>query len=159
MQVDKDLTQMLKKAIEATGYNLWCVELVNSGKHQTLRVYIDSQKGINIDDCEKASRQISALMEVENSPYENYTLEVSSPGVYRPLVEAAHFQSYQGEDIKLRLKHANELNQKNFSGKLLSAKEDSIVLEVDGEQHHIDLTDIAKANLNPDIFKSQSKAK
>lgn len=159
MQVENQLKELLLGAVAAAGYELWGAELINSGKSTTLRVYIDADKGVDIDDCEKASRQISSVMEVEEIALDRYTLEVSSPGLYRPLFTLEQYKKYIGEEIKLRLKHANELNRKNFSGTLTQADEEGVAVDVDGENYLLDLSDVAHAHLNPDVFKSKSKAK
>jgi len=88
---------------------------------------------------------------------DHYILEVSSPGLYRPLFTLEQYKKYIGEKVKLRLKHAGELNRKNFSGTLIQADNPGVVVNVDGENYLFELSDISYAHLNPDVFKSKSK--
>lgn len=151
VEVHTELKNVLTGAIAAAGYQLWGAEMVQSGRSGILRVYIDTEKGVNIDDCEKASRQISAVLEVEQPSLENYTLEVSSPGLFRPLFTLAQYQRFLQEPIKLRLKRADALNRKNFSGILTKVDDLKITLLVDGEEFTFALEDVSQAHLNPKI--------
>lgn len=151
VEVLGELEALLMGAVAAVGYELWGAEVINTGRIHTLRVYIDADKGINIDDCAKASRQISAVLEVEDPVASAYTLEVSSPGLRRPLYTLDQYKGFIAQPIKLRLKQANVLNRKNFSGILMKADTLGIGVEVDGEQYVFELADIASAHLNPTI--------
>jgi len=131
-----DLRKLIEPGVGALGFELVDVELVGSGQHPTLRVYIDSPKGINVDDCAKVSRQISAILDVEDPLPSSYMLEVSSPGLDRPLVTPADFTRFAGEMIKVRM-HAPVMGRKNFTGRLVEVAADHVVVEVDNE--HIDL--------------------
>lgn len=151
MEVHSELKNVLAGAVAAVGYQLWGAEMVNSGRTGILRVYIDTESGVNIDDCAKASRQISAVLEVEQPSLREYTLEVSSPGLFRPLFTKMQYQRYLNEPIKLRLKRADALNRRNFSGILTKVDDASISLLVDGEEFTFELEDISQAHVNPDI--------
>jgi len=94
---------MLTVPVEALGFQLWGIEYVQAGNHSVLRVFIDGENGINIEDCANVSRQVSAVLDVEDPISTEYTLEVSSPGVDRPLFTAEQYASYIGEDVKLQL--------------------------------------------------------
>jgi len=131
-----DLRKLIEPGVGALGFELVDVELVGSGQRPTLRVYIDSPKGINVDDCAKVSRQISAILDVEDPLPSSYMLEVSSPGLDRPLVTPADFTRFAGEMIKVRM-HAPVMGRKNFTGRLVEVAADHVVVEVDNE--HIDL--------------------
>jgi ribosome maturation factor RimP len=131
-----DLRKLLEPGVSALGFELVDVELVGSGHHATLRVYIDSPKGVNVDDCAKVSRQLSAILDVEDPLPGSYMLEVSSPGLDRPLVTPADFKRFAGEMIKVRM-HAPIMGRKNFTGRLVEVTSDHVVVEVDNE--HIDL--------------------
>ncbi|MGL4516530.1 MAG: ribosome maturation factor RimP, partial [Shewanella sp.] len=89
--LESRLVEMLKVPVEALGFQLWGIEYVQAGKHSTLRVFIDGENGINIEDCANASRQVSAVLDVEDPISTEYTLEVSSPGVDRPLFTAEQY--------------------------------------------------------------------
>ena len=84
------------------GYELLGIEYVASGKHSVLRLYIDCDEGIGVDDCETVSRQVSSIMDVEDPINGQYNLEVSSPGIERPLFVIAHYQRFLGYDVRLR---------------------------------------------------------
>jgi len=140
------LQNILAPAIDDLGYELWGIEYVAQGKHSLLRIYIDHPKGIGIEDCERVSRQVSALLDVEDPIQGHYNLEVSSPGVPRPLFYLWQYKKYIGSEIILKL--SNPLNGKNkVSGTLISVNEDSVVLEVEQEQLDVLFSTIAKASL------------
>ena len=122
------LRSLIEPGVAALGFELVDVELVGRGARTTLRVYIDSTHGVNVDDCANVSRQVSAILDVEDPLPERYTLEVSSPGLDRPLVKPADYRRYIGEEVKLKLKQGIE-GRRNFVGRLIEAAEDRIVLE------------------------------
>ncbi len=140
------LSNLLAGAVAAVGYELWGYEYFPRGKTSLLRVYIENTKGTTIDDCAAASKQISAVLEVEDPIAASYTLEVSSPGLNRPLFTLAHYQSVLGSQIKIRL-HQPRAGQRNYTGRLQHADEANITLEVDNEIVQLPLNDIEKANL------------
>lgn len=139
---------MIEPAVAALGYELWGCEWVSMGKNrQQLRVYIDREQGVNIDDCAKISRQISAIFEVEDPIQGHYVLEVSSPGIERSLFTMAHCQRYIGHPVSLRLRAPKE-GRRNFSGILKSAADERIILELDDETTlEIAWRDVDKAHL------------
>lgn len=144
--LDHHLQQILAPAVSALGYELLGVERNQSGRHCLLRVYIDQESGITIEDCEKVSHQVSGVLDVEDPIKTAYTLEVSSPGLDRPLFTRAHFERFIGHDIKLRLtKPLN--NRRVFTGTLHSMIDDDIILIVDGTSYQLALANIDKANL------------
>ncbi len=99
--------------------------------HQTLRVYIDSPEGVDVDDCADVSRQLSAILDVEDPIAGEYSLEVSSPGLDRPLVLPEHYRRFVGETVKLTL--AQPLaGRRKFKGRLLEATDDHVVVEAEG---------------------------
>ena len=93
---EQKMTEMLRPAVEETGLELLGIEFVSAGKHSTLRVYIDHENGITVDNCADVSRQISAILDVEDPISTEYNLEVSSPGLDRPLFEKSHFEAVVG---------------------------------------------------------------
>ncbi|HIM57812.1 MAG TPA: ribosome maturation factor RimP [Gammaproteobacteria bacterium] len=130
------------------GYELVGIEHVASGKHSILRVYIDSENGIGLDDCEAVSRQLSAIFDVEDPIATQYNLEVSSPGVERPLFHIGHYQRFLGHDIKLRL--VRPINgQRKFNGAIGSVSETDHSVELITELGSVtlDIELIEKANL------------
>ncbi|MDO8954085.1 MAG: ribosome maturation factor RimP [Gammaproteobacteria bacterium] len=146
------LYEMLLPAVEALGFELWGIEYIPQGKHSVLRIYIEHENGIGVDDCETVSRQVSAVMDVEDPITAAYDLEVSSPGVDRNLFYIHQYHSYIGEQLALRLRMGIN-TQRKFVGKLLSVGESSIELEVKQQSVQIEFTNIEKAQVQPDFAK------
>ena len=139
---------MFEPVVEAMAYELVGVELTGSGNGTILRVYIDAEKGITVDDCQAVSYQISGLLDVEDPLTNRYTLEVSSPGLDRPLVKPEHFKQFTGELVKIRSTEA-VLGRKNFKGRLESFDGKNLFVVVDNEEYEIPLDIVDKANLVP----------
>jgi len=144
---DKVLS-IINPSIKDLGYELLGIEYVPSGKHSILRLYIDSEDGIGVDDCEIVSRQVSAIMDVEDPITGQYNLEVSSPGIERPLFVVAHYMRFLGHDVRLRTFRPIE-GRRNFTGAIGSVSEKSNSLELVTELGSVtlDLDLIEKANL------------
>lgn len=140
------LTAMIEPVINAMDYQLWGIEYLGQGKHSILRVYLDKEGGVDIDDCAQASKQISSLLDVEDPIKSEYTLEVSSPGLDRMLFSLEQFQEYAGHHVKLRLTESFE-GQRNFSGQLKAVENDEIVLIIGDEEFTLPYELIEKANL------------
>jgi ribosome maturation factor RimP len=135
--------------VEALGCELWCLELQTGGKTKLLRIYIDrAEDGIGVDDCERVSRQASAVLDVEEAINGEYILEVSSPGMDRPLYELSQYEQYIGEDISLRLRFPYE-GRRNFKGRLTGIDDDEIVLVVTDHEFLFPVEGIEKANVIP----------
>lgn len=137
-------------AVAALGYELVGIEYLRDGSHGVLRVYIDSEDGITLDDCERVSHQVSGILDVEDLIHEHYVLEVSSPGLNRPLFTAAQFIRFIGHDVKIRLSIPVN-GRRNFKGKLCDADEQKVQVEVDGEVYELPVDKIDKANLVPQL--------
>ena len=137
---------MLQPAIEVLDLELWGIEYLTKGRSALLRVYIDSEEGVTIDDCEKVSRQISAILDVEDPIAGEYTLEVSSPGLDRPLFTAEQYATYVGEVINVRLNSPID-GRRKFKGVLNSADPKTIVMTVDNQPVEILFSQIEKANV------------
>ncbi len=149
---------MIEPAVTALGYELWGCEWVGAGKNQRLlRVYVDSEHGVNVDTCSKISRQISAILDVEDPIEGRYLLEVSSPGIERPLFTVAQCQRYVGQPVNIRLR-VPAAGRRNFKGILQSAGGDRIVLQLEDNQNTLDLTwrDIEKAHLAAPVFPAKA---
>ena len=144
------IIKLLEPTIERLGYELADLELKLGGRDGLLRVYIDKEDGIDIDDCEAVSRQVSAILDVEDPLPGNYTLEVSSPGLDRTLTKPAHFQRFMGEDVRVKLRFPLD-GRRNFRGALKSADDEQIEVEVDGESHSLPLATIESARLVPTV--------
>jgi len=147
----RDLTALFEPVIQSMDYELVGVEFHGSEHHGVLRIYIDKKDGISVDDCALVSRQISAVLDVEDPIKQAYDLEVSSPGLNRPLFKATDFQRFAGRKAKIKL--AVGLNgRKNFSGVLVGIDDnDQVIIDVDNETFELPLQDIAKANLQSQI--------
>ena len=139
---------VIEPSINELGYELLGIEYISSGKHSILRLYIDSVDGIGVDDCEAVSRQVGAIMDVEDPISSQYSLEVSSPGIERPLFKVAHYQRFLGHDVRLRTYRPIE-GRRNFTGAIGSVSENSNSFELVTELGPIilDIDLIEKANL------------
>jgi len=148
-KASQQLHDIIEPAVTALGYELVGVEHLAQGRHSLLRVYIDSAAGINVDDCAKVSHQVSAVLDVEDPIHGHYTLEVSSPGLDRPLFTAEHYRRFVGNEIQVRL-HAPLQGRRKFKGILREISDDDVVvLEVEGSEYRLPLGDIEKAQLVP----------
>lgn len=144
--------EMLAPGAKALGYELVAVEL-GGGDTSVLCCYIDSENGIGVDDCAKASRQFSAILDVEDPIASRYNLEVSSPGLDRPLVTLEHFEQAIDKKIKVKLAMPIE-GRKRFTGIIKSVSKEegneTIVLNVDEEEFELMVADMDRARLVPD---------
>ena len=149
-QLEQKLTEMLNAPVEAIGFELVGIEFIRAGKHSTLRVYIDSENGIDVDDCADVSRQVSAVLDVEDPISTEYNLEVSSPGMDRPLFKASHYANVIGETVNLKLNLPQD-GRRNFKGVLTQNTDTHIHVTVDGQEFVLPLSNISKANLVPNF--------
>lgn len=137
--------EIIEPVAEELGYSLWDVEYVKEGAEMVLRITIDSEKGIGIEDCEKMHRAIDPILD-ERDPIESaYRLEVSSPGAERTLTRKEHFERYIGYEIEVRLYKPYD-GMKVIAGILNDANDESIVIVCDEKAYEIDKKAIAKAN-------------
>ncbi len=146
--LEKQLHILLEAPVEALDYELVGLEFVRAGEHSTLRVFIDHENGITVESCAEVSRQISAVMDVEDPITVAYHLEVSSPGLERPLFKAAHYQRFVDQEVNIILKMATQ-NRRKWKGKIISVEGETITVCVDGNEEAFALSNIAKANLVP----------
>ena len=140
------LRRMFEPVVEAMGYQLWGLEYLPQGRHSLLRIYIDKEGGIDVEDCAEVSHQLSGLLDVEDPISGEYTLEVSSPGLDRPLFTPEQFKAYIGQQAKVRLKQAFD-NRKNFTGVIKGVEDDEIILGVGEEDYTLPIEAIDKANI------------
>jgi ribosome maturation factor RimP len=150
--VTDKITHLIEPVIKDMGYELVGIEYVASGKHSILRVFIDTGKGIGVNDCEKVSHQLSSIFDVEDPISSQYTLEVSSPGIERPLFHKGHYQRFLGADVRLRMVRPID-GQRNFSGVIGSVSEVNNTIELVGELGPVilDIDLIERANLVVDF--------
>ena len=123
-QQAKRVQELIEPVINSLGYECVGVEYLPQGRHSLLRIYIDKEDGIGVDDCETISHQVSGVLDVEDPIKGQYNLEVSSPGLDRPLFTLEHYVRFIGETVNVRLRSALH-GRRKFTGKILS---------VDGEE-------------------------
>lgn len=145
--LEQKLTAMISAPVEALGYELVGVEFIR-GRQSTLRIYIDSEEGITVDDCADVSHQVSAVLDVEDPITVAYNLEVSSPGLERPLFTADHYTRFIGEEVALVLQMAVQ-NRRKWTGIIKSVEGEMITVTVEGKDDVFALSNIQKANLVP----------
>ena len=146
------LNELLQPLVEDLGYEFVGLEYNSNPKHSVLRVYIDHENGVGIEDCETVSRETAALLDVKDPIRSQYNLEVSSPGLERPLFTAAHYRQFEGCIAQINL-FAPQDGRRKFSGPILGADETSIRIEQDGSEVTLDLSNVVKARLVPDYEK------
>lgn len=142
------LLDLFGPEVTALGFELLGIELSQNGHGSVLRIYIDKDEGITIDDCVLVSRQLTGLLDVEDPIQGKYDLEVSSPGLDRPLFTVEQFKKFIGERVKLRL-YEKQDGQKRYTGLLVSANEDIVVINCDDEDIEVPMSMIDKAQLVP----------
>ncbi len=143
-----ELAALLEPTVEGLGYELADLEVKLGGKSGVVRLFIDKPDGITLDDCEKVSLAVSALLDVEDPLPGHYDLEVSSPGLNRKLTKPAHFERFAGEVVKVEMRFPIE-GRKRFRGQLKSSNADNILVEVDGVEHSLPIATIDTARLVP----------
>jgi len=146
--LEQKLTDLLEEPVAALGYELVGLEFVRAGKHSILRLYIDQPEGITVDDCAQVSYQVSAVLDVEDPISTEYNLEVSSPGLERPLFKSAQFAQFLGEEVAIQLRIALN-NRRKWKGLIKAVEGEMITLTVDGKDEVFAMSNIQKANLIP----------
>lgn len=144
------LWELFEPVVEGMGYELVEIEHFPNPKHGVLRLYIDKEGGVNIDDCADVSRQISALIDVEDPVRGQFNLEVSSPGLDRPLRRLKDFQRFAGALVTIKTAMPFD-GQRNFKGRLLEASAEEVVIETEDEEISIPMPVIAKARIVPEF--------
>ncbi len=147
-RIQQQLVEMLAPTVSALGYELLGIEYIAQGKHSVLRVFIDSEKGINLEDCQLVSGQVSGILDVEDPIAGEYSLEVSSPGTERPLFTIEHYKQFTGQPVFVRFYGMVEKRRK-LKGHIVAVEGNNITIsELDTElEFVIDIDDIDKANL------------
>lgn len=150
-RIDPELYEKLLTLINSMGYELVGGEMLPQGRRMVLRLYIDSPGGVKVDDCSKVSHQISAMMDVEDPIQSRYSLEVSSPGIDRPLFELEHYGRFIGSRVKIKL--YSPINQRRqFTGILKRIEGEDIYLQLEtNEEVKLPFSGIEKANIIGDI--------
>ena len=143
---EQQLQDMLAPTIEALGFDFWGIEYLSQGRHSVLCIYIESDKGITVDDCAQVSHQVSSLLDVEDTISGEYTLEVSSPGMDRLLFKRGQYPAYIGEEIEVRLRRPFD-GRRKFKGLLKGLEGEDIVVQVDNHEYLLPLDAIEKARI------------
>jgi ribosome maturation factor RimP len=143
------MTTLLQPLVEDLGYEFVGLEHSSNPKSAVLVIYIDSADGIAVEDCEKVSREVAALLDVEDPIPGRYNLEVSSPGLDRPLFTLEQFGQFTGEVAQISL-YAPQEGRRKFKGQILGTDEGQVRIDQDGVEVTLDLGNIAKARLVPD---------
>ena len=148
-KVPQNIIELVAGVVEPLGLELWGIELLPRQKSgQLLRVYIESGQGVDLSACEAVSRQLSAVLDVEDPIAGEYTLEVSSPGMDRPLFDAPQFARYVGSEVRVKL-HSGVAGRKNYRGSLLKVEENQFDLQVDNEKVTLSLDQVDTARVVP----------
>ena len=156
------IAELLRPTVAALGYELLGVELGRQGEAELVRLYIDvrgdavaestddgAEGGITVDDCERVSRQVDAKLEAEDVIRGAFTLEVSSPGLDRPLFRPAHYRRFVGSLVRMRLRQPVD-GRRRLKGRLLEATDTDVSIEADGEQFRVRFDTIDRARIVPE---------
>ena len=151
-KIVKDVEKCFEEMCGHTGLELVDIEYRRESSGWVLRIYIDKEGGVQLDDCSRTSSQLGDIIEVKDIIPGAYNLEVTSPGVNRPLKKEDDFTQVIGETIKLKTKTL--LNKrKNFKGVLNEFKDGMLIIQSDGKEFNIPYNDVKKANLEYDFSK------
>ena len=148
----RKLNELLQPLVEELGYEFVGLEYNSNPKHAVLRIYIDHESGIGIDDCEVVSRETAALLDVKDPIRSQYNLEVSSPGLDRPLFRSEHYREFIGFVVQINV-FAPLDGRRKFSGPILNADEKSVTIDQDGSEVTLEIDNVVKARLIPDYEK------
>jgi ribosome maturation factor RimP len=147
----EEIQALLAPTVASLGLELLGVEFVPSTSSALLRLYIDVEgRHVGIEDCEAASREVAALLDLEDPIASEYTLEVSSPGIDRPLFTVAQFGRYLGEQAKLTLRLPQD-GRRRLLGRIVRVEGDSVVIAEDKAEYVVAQANIEKARLVPDL--------
>lgn len=151
MSVPNMVTDLVQSTIENEGYELVDVEYVKEGGSWYLRIYIDKEGGVTLDDCEMVSKIIDTILEDKDIISKSYSLEVSSPGIERPLKKDDDFRRFEGNEVVIKTYEPIN-NRKKIKGILLGLEENNIVIRVDEQKYYIPKDKVASARLSVELF-------
>ena len=144
------LTVLIQPVVEGLGCELWGIERLSMGRHSTLKIYIDAEDGVDVEDCARVSRQVSSLLDVEDPVKGEYTLEVSSPGLDRRLFRLDQYEAFTGAEVRIQLKRPYD-GKRKFTGQLRGIEGDEVILGKNGEEILFPLDAIERANVVPEL--------
>ncbi|WP_346796410.1 ribosome maturation factor RimP [Halomonas sp. Bachu 37] len=142
------LHALIEPVVAAMGFELWGIDHLSQGKHSRLVIYIERDSGISVEDCADVSRQISAVLDVEDPIAGEYRLEVSSPGMARPLYTLDQYARFQGHHIALKLRVPFD-GRRKFQGLLAGVEGDEVLLQFEGEEYCFPIESIDQAHIVP----------
>lgn len=146
--LEQKLQELTQDSIEAMGFELVGIEVKRAGRFSTVCIFIDKENGVTIDDCGNVSRQVSAIFDVEDPISDKYNLEVSSPGLDRPLFTVGHYQRFINREVIIHLR-IPMFERRKWQGTIVSVENDLITLKVENEMQSFAFGNIQKANLVP----------
>lgn len=132
-KIEEKVEQLVKDPIEKLGYSLYDVEYVKEGPEYYLRIYIDKESGIDLNDCEKVSNEINEILDKADYIKEQYYLEVSSPGIERILRKDKHLEQNISKNVEIKLFKKDNNGKKEYTGKLKAFNQEEIIIETDKE--------------------------
>lgn len=147
---ETQLAELLAPTVESLGFELWGLELVSPQRKATLRLYIEREAGVSVDDCAVVSRQVSAVLDVEDPIKGEYTLEVSSPGIDRLLFKPEQYALYVGEPIEVKLRLPYE-GRRKFRGWLMGLEQGDVVVRIDDHDYLLPLRSVDRARVEPRV--------
>ncbi|MDU4889038.1 MAG: ribosome maturation factor RimP [Clostridium sp.] len=148
--VVEKLNDKIGKIVEKQGFDLYHLEYVREGGQNILRVYIDKDTGVALNDCVSVSRLVSEMLDVEDPIAEEYTLEVSSPGVFRTLFTKEHFERYMNTEVAVKLSALVE-GKKKLEGVLKGFDGENLTLEVENNKVEVPMSKVSVVTLNPTL--------
>ncbi len=154
----EQLWTLLEPAVRSVGCELWHLELEGQGHGQRLRIYIDALAGVRLEDCERVSREVSALLDVDDPIPGSYHLEVSSPGMDRLLARPAHYARHIGQEAKFVLRQPVE-GARKLRGRILAADAEAVRIASEGRELSLALTNVVRARLVPDYEQALARKK
>ncbi len=144
------VSRIVEPIVASQGMELVAVEYKREARGWVLRIYIDREGGVSLDDCVLVSNEVGTVLDVEDLFQSPYTLEVSSPGLNRILKKERDFERFKERSVRIRT-HDAIGKRRNFQGRLLGCTKGLIQIEVEGQVLHIPLSNVAKANLKPEL--------
>jgi len=143
---ERQLVKLLEPTVLALGLQLWGVEHLSHGKQNLLRIYIEREEGVSIQDCERVSRQVSSILDVEDPIPGEYTLEVSSPGADRRLFSLDQFEIYKGSEVNIKL-HKLVGGRRRIKGPIVKVVDECVIVGEGEQEFSCPFDAIEKANI------------
>jgi ribosome maturation factor RimP len=154
--IEQKAEQVTRPVLANLGYELIASEFLMESGRWTLRLFIDKVRGVTIDDCERASHAVEDLLEVEEVVPVEYSLEVSSPGLLRPLARRQDFEKHVGDRIKVKTAHPID-GRSHFKGILAALEGEDLVMIIDNARYCVPLSAVGRARLDPELFPERKK--